>query len=82
MMQEPTSVPIVLPPLQRIACSLMISSSHSLSVSRVGAFSKCHSPPGADGFPFSVFKVSFPWWRHLFLSFFNLILRFAVPSTW
>ena len=28
-------------------------------------------------------KVSFPWWRHLLLSFFNLVLRFAVvPSTW
>ena len=103
MMQEPTGVPTLLPPLQRTACSLMTSSSHSLSVSRhsrlhmsradlthlsltelVAALSKCHeSAPGADGLPYSAFKVSFPWWRHLLLSFFNLILRFAVvPSAW
>ena len=50
----------------------------------VAALSKCHeSSPGADGLPYSAFKVSFPWWRHLLLSFFNLILRFAVvPSAW
>ena len=50
----------------------------------VAALSRCHeSSPGADGLPYSAFKVSFPWWRHLLLSFFNLILRFAVvPSAW
>ena len=40
----------------------------------VAALSKCHeSPPVADCLPYSLFKVSFPWWRHLLLSF---------PSTW
>ena len=50
----------------------------------VAALSRCHeSAPGADGLPYSAFKVSFPWWRHLLLSFFNLVLRFAVvPSAW
>ena len=49
----------------------------------VAAVSKCHeSAAGADCLPHSLFKVSFPWWRHL-LSFFNLVLRFAVvPSAW
>ena len=49
----------------------------------VVALSKCHeSAPGADCLPYSLFKVSFPCWRHLLLSFFNLVLRFAVvPST-
>ena len=49
----------------------------------VAPLSKCHeSASGADGFPYSAFKVSFPWWRHLLLSFI-FILRFAVvPSTW
>ena len=43
----------------------------------VAALSKCHeSAPGADCLPYSLFKVSFPWWRHLLLSFFNLVLRF------
>ena len=28
-------------------------------------------------------KVSLPWWRHLLLSFFNLVLRLTVvPSAW
>ena len=50
----------------------------------VAALSKCHeSAPGADCLPNSLSKVSFPWWRHLLLSFFNLVLRFAVvPSAW
>ena len=50
----------------------------------VAALSKCHeSAPGADGLPYSVFKVHFPWWRHMLLSFFNLILQWAVvPSVW
>ena len=50
----------------------------------VAPLSRCHdSAPGADGLPYSAFKVSFPWWRHLLLSFSNLILRFAVvPSSW
>ena len=50
----------------------------------VAAFSKCHeSAPGADCLPSSLFKVSFPWWRHLLLSFINFVLRFAVvPSAW
>ena len=50
----------------------------------VAAFSKCHeSAPGADGLPYSVFKVHFLWWRHMLLSFFNLILQWAVvPSVW
>ena len=50
----------------------------------VVALSKCHeSAPGADCLPHSLFKVSFPWWRHLLLFFFNLVLRFAVvPSSW
>ena len=35
----------------------------------VAALSRCHeSSPGADGLPYSTFKVSFPWWRHLLLS--------------
>ena len=50
----------------------------------VAALSKCHEPaPSADCLPHSLFKVSFPWRRHLLLSFFNLVLRFAVvPSAW
>ena len=50
----------------------------------VAALSKCHeSAPGADCLPYSLFKVSFPWWRHLLLSFFNLVLRLSVvPSAW
>ena len=33
--------------------------------------------------PYSLFQVSFPFWRHLLLSFFNLVLRLAVvPSAW
>ena len=37
----------------------------------VAALSKCHeSAPGADCLPYSLFRVSFPWWRHLQLSFF------------
>ena len=32
---------------------------------------------------YSLFKVSFPWWRHLLLSFFNLVPRLSVvPSAW
>ena len=48
------------------------------------ALSKCHeSVPGADLLPFSVFKVHFPWWRHVLLSFLNIILQWAVvPSSW
>ena len=59
----------------------------SLSVS-MSRLSKCHeSAPGADCLPYSAFKVSFLWWRHFLLSFllsfFNLVLRFAVvPSAW
>ena len=31
----------------------------------VAALSKCHEvAPGADGLSYSLFKVSFPWWRH------------------
>ena len=49
----------------------------------VAALSRCHESSGADGLPYSAFKVTLPWWRHLLLSFFNLILRFAVvPSAW
>ena len=50
----------------------------------VAALSKCHeSAPGADCLPYSLFKVSFSWWRHLLLSFFNLVLRLSVvPSAW
>ena len=50
----------------------------------VAALLKCHeSVPGADLLPFSVFKVHFPWWRHVLLSFSNLILQWAVvPSSW
>ena len=50
----------------------------------VAALSKCHeSALGADCLPYSFFKVSFPWWRHLLLSFFNLVLRLSlVPSAW
>ena len=34
----------------------------------VAALSKCHeSAPSADCLPYSLFKVSFPWWRHLFV---------------
>ena len=33
--------------------------------------------------PILTLQVSFSWWRHLRLSFVNLVLRFAVvPSTW
>ena len=50
----------------------------------VAALSKFHeSAPGADCFPYSAFKIHFPWWRHLLLSFFNLILQYAlVSSAW
>ena len=50
----------------------------------VAALSRCHeSAPGANGLPYSASKVSFPWWRHLVVSFSNHILRFAVvPSAW
>ena len=50
----------------------------------VAALSKCHeSAPGAVGLPYSVFKVHFPWWRRMLLSFFNLVLQWAVvPSAW
>ena len=48
------------------------------------ALSKCHeSVPGADLRTCSVFKVHFPWWRHVLLSFLNIILQWAVvPSSW
>ena len=47
------------------------------------ALSKCHeSAPGADCLPHALFKVSFPWWRHLLFSFFNLVLHLVVPSAW
>ena len=50
----------------------------------VAALSQCHeSAPSADCLPYSLFKVSFPWWRHLLLSLFNLVLRLSVvPSAW
>ena len=45
----------------------------------VAALSKWHeSGLGADCLPYSLFKVSFSWWRHHLLSCFNLVLRFAV----
>ena len=44
------------------------------------ALSKCReSAPSADCLPCSLLKVSFPWWR--LLSFFNLVLRFAVACS-
>ena len=46
--------------------------------------SRCHeSALGDDCLPYSLFKVSFPRWRHLVISFFNLVFPFAVvPSAW
>ena len=75
-------------------CFLTTSSTHFLSASRLSrpytnqadlmlpSLTR-NSLLRADCLPHSLFKVSFPWWRHLLLSFFNLVLRFAVvPSTW
>ena len=48
------------------------------------ALSLCHdSAPGQDGLPYSAFQPRLPWWHHMLLKFFNLVLRWnVVPSSW
>ena len=48
------------------------------------ALSLCHDfAPGQDGLPYSAFQKHLPWWHHMLLKFFNLVLRWnVVPSSW
>ena len=50
----------------------------------VGALSRCaESAVGGDGLPYSLFKVTLPWWRSALLNLFNLCLHWNdVPTMW